>query len=160
MAGAPMLTKSSDPVLVVVQLSGGNDFMNTVIPYGDPLYYDFRQTVGVAEDDVLHIDDRYGLHPTLTPLKQMYDEGDVAIISGIGYPEPDRSHFRSMDIWHTAEPTKVVAEGWLGRVIRELGNAGYLRESAGRLRPAHISSGRTTEESAQCFSEDVRARRN
>ncbi len=120
MAGAPTQTKSSDPVLVVVQLSGGNDFMNTVIPYGDPLYYDFRQTVGVAEDDVLRIDDRYGLHPTLAPLKQMYDEGDVAIISGIGYPEPDRSHFRSMDIWHTAEPTKVVAEGWLGRVIREL----------------------------------------
>jgi uncharacterized protein (DUF1501 family) len=111
---------SNDPVLVVVQLSGGNDFMNTVIPYGDPLYYDFRKTVGVPEEKVLRIDDRFGLHPALGPLKEMYDAGDVAIVSGVGYPQPDRSHFRSMDIWHTAEPTKVVAEGWLGKVIREL----------------------------------------
>ena len=111
---------SNDPVLVVVQLSGGNDFMNTVIPYGDPLYYDFRKTVGVPEEKVLRIDDRFGLHPALGPLKQMYDAGDVAIVSGVGYPQPDRSHFRSMDIWHTAEPTKVIAEGWPGKVIREL----------------------------------------
>lgn len=109
-----------DPVLVVLQLSGGNDFMNTVVPYGDPLYYDFRKTVGIPEGDVLHIDNRHGLHPALTRIKEMYDEGKVAVIAGVGYPDPDRSHFRSMDIWHTAEPTKVVPEGWLGRVIREL----------------------------------------
>jgi uncharacterized protein (DUF1501 family) len=111
---------SDDPVLVVLQLSGGNDYMNTVIPYGDPFYYDFRRTVGVKEEDVLRIDDRFGLHPSLAPLKKMYDEGDVAIVSGIGYPVPDRSHFRSMDIWHTAEPEKIVGDGWLGKVIREL----------------------------------------
>ena len=109
-----------DPVLVVLQLSGGNDFMNTVVPYGDPLYYDFRKTVGIPEGDLLHIDNHYGLHPALGPIKEMYDAGNVAIVTGVGYPEPDRSHFRSMDIWHTAEPTAVVEEGWLGRVIREL----------------------------------------
>ena len=109
-----------DPVLVVLQLSGGNDFMNTVVPYGDPLYYDFRKTVGIPEVDLLHIDDRYGLHPALGPIKKMYDAGNVAIVAGVGYPVPDRSHFRSMDIWHTAEPTAVVEEGWLGRVVREL----------------------------------------
>ena len=109
-----------DPVLVVLQLSGGNDFMNTVVPYSDPFYYDFRKTVGIPEEDLLHIDNRYGLHPSLTTFKEMYDQGNLAIIAGVGYPNPDRSHFRSMDIWHTAEPTAPIPEGWLGRVIREL----------------------------------------
>ena len=109
-----------DPVLVVLQLSGGNDFMNTVVPYSDPFYYDFRKTVGIPEEDLLHIDNQYGLHPALTTFKEMYDQGNLAIIAGVGYPNPDRSHFRSMDIWHTAEPTAPIPEGWLGRVIREL----------------------------------------
>ena len=113
-------TRSSDPVFVVVQLSGGNDFMNTVIPYGDPFYYDFRKTVDVSEEIVLGIDDNFGFHPALAPFKKIWDSGDMAIIPGIGYPVPDRSHFRSMDIWHTAEPTKIIAEGWLARVVREL----------------------------------------
>jgi uncharacterized protein (DUF1501 family) len=113
-----MATKQ--PVLVVLQLSGGNDFMNTVIPYGDPLYYEFRRTVGVAQDRVLKIDDHLGFHPALGPIKGLYDQGKVAIVAGIGYPQPDRSHFRSMDIWHTAQPEKVVEDGWLGKMIREL----------------------------------------
>ena len=120
MTTASKQTRTSDPVFVVVQLSGGNDFMNTVIPYGDPFYYDFRKTVGVAEENLLSIDDYFGFHPAMTPLKRIWDSGDMAIIPGIGYPVPDRSHFRSMDIWHTAEPSKIIAEGWLGRVIREL----------------------------------------
>ena len=107
-------------VLVVLQLNGGNDFMNTVIPYGDPLYYDYRGTVGIREDDVLHIDDRYGFHPAMGPLKEPWDQGKVAIVAGVGYPNPVRSHFRSMDIWHTSEPDKVATEGWLGRAVREL----------------------------------------
>ena len=111
---------TKDPVLVVLQLSGGNDFMNTVVPYSDPFYYEFRKTVGIPEEDLLHIDNRYGLHPALSTFKEMYDQGNLAIIAGVGYPNPDRSHFRSMDIWHTAEPTAPIPEGWLGRVIREL----------------------------------------
>ena len=94
--------------------------MNTVIPYGDPFYYDFRKTVDVSEEIVLGIDDNFGFHPALAPFKKIWDSGDMAIIPGIGYPVPDRSHFRSMDIWHTAEPTKIIAEGWLARVVREL----------------------------------------
>ena len=111
---------NKDPVFVVVQLSGGNDFMNTVVPYGNPLYYDFRKTVGIPQDNLLQIDNNYGFNPALGRINDMYKSGNVAIISGVGYPEPDRSHFRSMDIWHTAEPTTSSAEGWLGRVIREL----------------------------------------
>jgi uncharacterized protein (DUF1501 family) len=113
-------SKTKQPVLVVLQLSGGNDFMNTVVPYGDPFYYDFRKTVGVSEEDALHLDSRLGFHPAMGEIKSLYDAGDVAVIQGIGYPDPDRSHFRSMDIWHTAEPHDFSGEGWLGRVIREL----------------------------------------
>ena len=112
--------KTKQPVFVVLQLSGGNDFMNTVVPYGDPLYYDFRKTVGIGEEEVLHIDDRLGFHPAMSEIKSLYDAGNVAIVQGIGYPAPDRSHFRSMDIWHTAEPHAFTGEGWLGRAIREL----------------------------------------
>jgi len=113
-------SKTKQPVLVVLQLSGGNDFMNTVVPYGDPFYYDFRKTVGVSEEEALHLDSRLGFHPAMGEIKSLYDAGDVAVIQGIGYPDPDRSHFRSMDIWHTAEPHDFSGEGWLGRVIREL----------------------------------------
>ena len=115
-----MTSSKKDPVLVVLQLSGGNDALNTIVPYGDPLYVDNRPTVRIAEDQVLPINDYIGFNPTLGPIKQMYDEGKVAIIQGIGYPSPNRSHFRSMDIWHTCEPEKVGTEGWLGRTIRDI----------------------------------------
>ena len=94
--------------------------MNTIVPYGDPFYYDFRKTVGIPEGDLLHIDNKHGFNPALGRINEMYKAGNVAVVSGVGYPQPDRSHFRSMDIWHTAEPTTSSAEGWLGRVIREL----------------------------------------
>ena len=106
--------------LVVIQLAGANDALNTIIPYTDGLYYDFRPNISIAPEDVLPINDDLGFNPNLAPIKTLWDRGKVAIINGIGYPKPDRSHFRSMDIWHTAEPTTVGKEGWLGRVIREL----------------------------------------
>ena len=115
-----MASNGKDPVLVVLQLSGGNDALNTVIPYGDPLYFDNRPNVRVAEDRVLPINNTIGFNPTMGPLKELYDAGKVAVIQGIGYPKPSRSHFRSMDIWHTCEPEKVGEEGWLGRAIRDL----------------------------------------
>jgi uncharacterized protein (DUF1501 family) len=115
-----MASNAKDPVLVVLQLSGGNDALNTIVPYGDPLYYDNRPSVMVPEEQVLAIDDAIGFNPTMEPLKKLYDEGRMAIIQGIGYPKPSRSHFRSMDIWHTCEPEKVGDEGWLGRAIRDL----------------------------------------
>ncbi len=106
--------------LVVVQLSGGNDYLNTIVPYGDDEYYDFRKTVHINQESVLPVDGTYGFNPNLGPLKQLYDEGKVAVINGIGYDNPNRSHFRSMDIWHTALPDEIGNEGWLGRVIREI----------------------------------------
>ncbi|ETX07045.1 MAG: hypothetical protein ETSY2_13460 [Candidatus Entotheonella gemina] len=115
-----MSSDTKDPVLVVLQLSGGNDALNTVIPYNDPLYYDNRPNVRIPEEQVLPINDELGLHPTMGPVKALYDEGKVAIIQGIGYPNPSRSHFRSMDIWHTCEPDKVGDEGWLGRALRDI----------------------------------------
>jgi uncharacterized protein (DUF1501 family) len=113
-----------DPVLVVVQLTGGNDFMNTLIPYTEGLYHDSRPTVGISEDRVLKMDGKLGFHPNAAPLKEMFDEGDVAIIQGIGYENSNRSHFRAMDIMHTAEPLTISTEGWLALAIRELDPAG------------------------------------
>ncbi len=115
-----MTTTERAPVLVVLQLTGGNDYMNTVIPYADPNYYDSRPNLGIAEDAVLKLDGELGFHPSMGAVKEVYDQGDMAIIHGVGYQNPSRSHFRSMDIWHTAEPDSVATEGWLGRVIREL----------------------------------------
>ena len=115
-----MVSTKKDPVLVVLQLSGGNDYFNTIIPYTDPLYRDNRPAVGVADDRIIHIDDKLGFHPSLAPIKGLYDQGKVAIIHGVGYANSPRSHFRSMDIWHTCEPDKLGTEGWLGRATREI----------------------------------------
>ena len=106
--------------LVVVQLSGGNDALNTVIPYNDGNYYDNRPQVHIDPDKALKLDANLAMNPSMTAIKKLWDEGKVAVINGIGYPEPNRSHFRSMDIWHTAEPTKVLTEGWIGKALREL----------------------------------------
>ena len=106
--------------LVVIQLSGGNDSLNTVIPYNDSQYYDFRPSVRMEQESILPLDDQLGFRSNMEPIKEIWDQGDLAIISGIGYPNPNRSHFRSMDIWHTAEPDHIANEGWLGRTIRDL----------------------------------------
>ncbi len=115
-----MTATAKAPVLVVLQLTGGNDYMNTVIPYADSNYYDSRPALGIPEDTVLKLDDEVGFHPSMRAMKEIYVRGDMAIIHGVGYRNPSRSHFRSMDIWHTAEPDGVATEGWLGRVVREL----------------------------------------
>ena len=115
-----MTSTKKDPILVVVQLTGGSDYMNMVVPYADSLYYDNRSTVGIPAEDVLPINDRFGFNPTLGAVKDLYDQGQVAVINGVGYPNPNRSHFRAMDIWHTCEPEKIAPEGWLGRVIRDI----------------------------------------
>ena len=106
--------------LVVIQLSGGNDYLNTLVPYRNGHYYDARPMVGIQPEEVLPINDEIGFNATLGPIKDLWDEGKVAIIQGIGYQNPNRSHFRSMDIWHTAEPETIGTEGWLGRTIRDL----------------------------------------
>jgi len=114
------MSTKKDPVLVIVQLSGGNDFMNTIIPYTHGIYYDSRPVVGLKAEEVLPLHDTLAWNPHSAALKTMYDAGNVAIIQGIGYPDSNRSHFRAMDIWHTCEPLKIGTEGWVGRVIRDL----------------------------------------
>ncbi|MCH8910570.1 MAG: DUF1501 domain-containing protein [Chloroflexi bacterium] len=101
--------------LVVIQLSGGNDYLNTLVPYQDGLYYDFRPNMGLKGDDVIPLDDRLAFNSNMGPFKTLFDQGKMAVLMGIGYPEPNRSHFRSMDIWHTAEPFTSSSEGWLGK---------------------------------------------
>ena len=108
------------PVLVVLQLTGGNDFMNTIVPYTDPNYYDSRKTLVVKQEEALPINDDLAFHPNTGPIKDLFDRGKVAVVQGIGYPNSSRSHFRAMDIWHTCEPEKISNEGWLGKAIREL----------------------------------------
>ena len=106
--------------LVVIQLPGGNDTLNTVIPYNDGLYYDNRRTVAYKPESVLPISDELAFNPKMGSMKRLWDDGKMALINGIGYPSPNRSHFRSMDIWHTAEPDDIGKEGWLGRTARVL----------------------------------------
>jgi uncharacterized protein (DUF1501 family) len=106
-----------DRVLVVVNLQGGNDGLNTIVPHGMQPYYRYRPTLGIAPGDVLQIDRNVGFNPALQSLKGMYDAGNVAIVQGAGYPGPDHSHFRSTEIWQTAEPEHYESTGWVGRFL-------------------------------------------
>ena len=115
-----MTANTREKTLVVVQLTGGNDFMNTIVPYTNGHYYDARKKVVMKQEDVLPINDELAMNGNAAPFKRLYDEGKMAIIQGIGYPNSNRSHFRGMDIWHTAEPDRVGSEGWLGQAVREL----------------------------------------
>ena len=115
-----MTDSTKDPVIVVLQLSGGNDYMNTVVPHSNSQYRDYRPNVNIAEHEVLRLNNEIGFHPSMTPLAEMYREGNVAIIHGVGYENSPRSHFRSMDIWHTCEPETLGTEGWLGRAVNHI----------------------------------------
>ncbi|MBD5634250.1 MAG: DUF1501 domain-containing protein [Candidatus Eremiobacteraeota bacterium] len=112
---------SDERVLVVVNLQGGNDGLNTVVPHGMEQYYRYRPTLGIAPSDVLQIDKTIGLNPQMASLKRMFDDGRVAIVQGAGYPDPDHSHFRSTEIWQTAEPKRYSSTGWVGRVLDDAG---------------------------------------
>ncbi len=111
---------AKDNVLAVLSLSGGNDGLNTVIPFKNGLYRDFRPNLGIPEEEMIPITDDLAFNPHMAPLKKYWDEGKMAIFLGVGYPTPSYSHFRSMDIWHTCEPHDIGNEGWLGRVLKEL----------------------------------------
>ena len=106
--------------LVVIQLSGGEDGLNMVVPYGDGLYYQLRPQIGIPAAQVLPLNDRIGLHPNLKAFKALWDSGRLAVIQGVGYPNPSRSHFRSMEIWHTAEPEGSADQGWLGSFMDQV----------------------------------------
>jgi uncharacterized protein (DUF1501 family) len=104
--------------LVIIQLSGGNDGLNTIVPYGNDIYYQKRNTIAIKKPDVITLDDMQGLNPSLSALKEIYDQGWMSIINSVGYPNPDRSHFRSMDIWQTgSDANEFLTTGWIGRYL-------------------------------------------
>jgi len=114
----PSILSEGNKVLVVLQLSGGNDGLNTVIPVRNDIYFRERPVLAINKDKALTLTDEVGLHPSLTNLKALFDEGDMAILNNVGYPNPDRSHFRSMDIWQTASNSnEYLSSGWLGRYL-------------------------------------------
>jgi uncharacterized protein (DUF1501 family) len=114
----PVLVPPGNKVLIVLQLSGGNDGLNTVIPVRNDIYYRSRPHLGIDKTKSALLTDEVGLHPALTGFKGLYDDGSLGILSGVGYPNPDRSHFRSMDIWQTASDSRqYLTTGWLGRYL-------------------------------------------
>src|SRR5579884_2358939 len=118
--GASFSQVATDHTLIVVQMAGGNDGLNTVIPYTDSLYKQMRPTLAIAENKVLPLDTRLGLHPNLQPLKSFWDAGHLAIVEGVGYPNQSLSHFQAMDIWQTLDLTGNGSEGWLGKLVAGL----------------------------------------
>src|SRR5579871_419503 len=114
----PMMVPQGNKVLVVLQMSGGNDGLNTVIPVRNDIYYRSRPHLGIEKDKALSITDEVALHPSLIGFKELFDDGSLGIMNSVGYPNPDRSHFRSMDIWQTAsESNNYLYTGWLGRYL-------------------------------------------
>lgn len=114
------VTGAGNKILVVLQLDGGNDGLNTIIPVRNDIYYRSRPALGLKRDHTLSLTDEAGIHPALSHFKTLYDAGELAILNSVGYPEPDRSHFRSMDIWHSASQSDEVWQtGWLGRYLDE-----------------------------------------
>jgi uncharacterized protein (DUF1501 family) len=118
-AASPLL---GNRILLLVELHGGNDGLNTVIPYSDPLYAELRPKLAIGRDKVLQLDERLGLHPAMSPLMGLWKDGQMAVALGVGYPTPNLSHFRAIEIWNTAsQPTEILDEGWVARVFREAG---------------------------------------
>ena len=109
--------QGGDRVLVLVNLQGGNDGLNTVVPYSMPQYYRYRPNLAIAQGDVLRLNDEVGFNPNLKSFKAMFDNHQVAVVQGVGYPKPDHSHFRSTEIWQTADPESYSNTGWLGRYL-------------------------------------------
>jgi uncharacterized protein (DUF1501 family) len=108
---------STNPILVVIQLAGGNDGLNAIVPYGSDLYYRDRPTIAVPAKSVIPIDQTVGFNPNLKGLKSLYDAGKVAVVQGVGYDNPSRSHFQGTSIWETADTTGTSTTGWLGRYL-------------------------------------------
>ncbi|HEX7197995.1 MAG TPA: hypothetical protein VF213_00870, partial [Dongiaceae bacterium] len=105
-------------ILLLVELKGGNDGLNTLVPYADPKYRELRPAIGVARERILPLDERVGLHEKLEPLMESWKAKDLAILQGVGYPYPNRSHFRSIEIWDTASASnQTLSEGWIAQAF-------------------------------------------
>ncbi|KDE98983.1 hypothetical protein Y900_008480 [Mycolicibacterium aromaticivorans JS19b1 = JCM 16368] len=131
-------------IAVIVTLYGGNDGINTVIPHGDNAYHDARPELAYAPHEVLDIDGKLGLNPALTGLSAQWRDGHLAIVRGVGYPNPDHSHFRSMDIWQTASPAEPVNTGWVGRWLDATGDDPLRAVNIGAVLPPMAVGAKTT----------------
>lgn len=110
---------AADRILILIELKGGNDGLNTVVPYADPTYYQLRDPIAIRREDVIRIDSRTGLHPELKALLPLWEKGELGIVQGIGYPQPNLSHFRSIEIWETAaRSSEYLDEGWVARAMK------------------------------------------
>src|SRR5436305_8299288 len=119
-AGAAGRPGGKDTLLVVVQLTGGNDGLNTVIPFADPEYAKLRPTLKIGKDQVKKVNDSLGLHPAMDGMAKLLEDGALAVVQGVGYPNPSQSHFRSMDIWQAGSTGEKLGEGWIGREIKQV----------------------------------------
>jgi uncharacterized protein (DUF1501 family) len=123
-ASRSVAARSNGRILVVFEWFGGNDGLNTIVPYGDPLYYKHRPTIGIREADVLKIDAQFGWYKSMSGMKSLYDDGKIAIVHGVGYDQPSFSHFTSLSYWHTGAPNSGNEYGWIGRTASAIDPAG------------------------------------
>ena len=131
---ADLGSNSAERILVVIQLSGGNDGLNTVVPFSDPAYSAARAKLAIPTSDVLKLNDELGFHPSLRGIRELHEQGQVAVIQGVGYENPNRSHFESMDIWHTCQrKTETRQDGWLGRYLQR-----HLHSVGGDVAAIHL----------------------
>jgi uncharacterized protein (DUF1501 family) len=133
---AQAASPGKDNILVVIEMTGGNDGLNTVIPYADPLYHKYRPTLHQTKNVVVRLDDHVGLHSSMQPLRPLWEQGQLAVVQGVGYPNPERSHFEAMDTWQSADPKKSINTGWLGRAAVNGG------DGAGGVPILHVGSNR------------------
>ena len=135
---------NAKPILVVLQMAGGNDGLNTVVPVSNDFYYKARPTLGIRPDNALKLSSDFGLHPSMTAFKELFDAGMLSVIHGVGYPNPNRSHFYSTDIWQTASPEGAKSQGWIGRYFDTAckGADPTVGISVGRQMPLAFASGR------------------
>lgn len=124
--GTATTPEAARRTLVIVQMAGGNDGLNTVVPYGDGRYYDLRKVINIPQKDVLPLSKDVGLHPSMGKFKALWDDGKLGVVEGVGYPNPNYSHFVSMRIWQSADPQDKMTEGWVGRYFDGMDAEGHL----------------------------------
>ncbi len=127
---------AKDTILVVVQMTGGNDGLNTVIPFNDPEYAKLRPTIGIPATQVKKLNDQVGLHPSMDGLAGLLQDHALCVVQGVGYPNPSQSHFRSMDIWQAASTAENLTEGWIGKALKDVQHRRLSRGPRQRIGPA------------------------
>ncbi len=130
---------AKDTILVVVQLTGGNDGLNTVIPFKDPEYAKLRPTIRISPSEVKKLNDSIGLHPAMSELAQRFESGELCVVQGVGYPNPNQSHFRSMDIWQAGSTAETLSEGWIGKALRDVRAPAFHVSYANEIAPLALA---------------------